>query len=207
MNPMEVDITALNAIADSFSDEENGNAEGYAKFLVRLEHNNEITDEEANSYIGIYRLFDKIEKSDGAIIGSLLSSGKDLTLKNLLTESRNRKKYGKIDESINDDHIMTEMQANSENMKIDAQIETAFQDDYMRHSAREALRKMMPESLKNADINENSSFEEIISAIEEYSEESAKAVQAEYERESYWTRLHRKVKACPAKPDSCGSFP
>ncbi|MCR4745246.1 MAG: DUF6240 domain-containing protein, partial [Lachnospiraceae bacterium] len=160
INPMEVDITALNAIADSFSDEENGNAEGYAKFLVRLEHNNEITDEEANSYIGIYRLFDKIEKSDGAIIGSLLSSGKDLTLKNLLTESRNRKKYGKIDESINDDHIMTEMQANSENMKIDAQIETAFQDDYMRHSAREALRKMMPESLKNADINENSTFEE-----------------------------------------------
>ena len=181
IDPMEIDVGTLSTIVDTFAEEDNENADGYAKFLVKLEQSNEISDEEAASYIGIYRLFDKIEKSDGAIIGSLISSGKDLTLKNLLTESRNHKKYGKIDELIDDEHPMTEAQENSENLKIDTQIETAFQDDYLRHSTKEILRKLDPSALKEAEIDGNSTVGEILSGLEEYSEESEAALKEEYE--------------------------
>ena len=181
IDPMEIDVGTLSDIVDTFSEEDDTNANNYAKFLLNLEHNNEISDEEATSYIGIYRLFDKIVKSDGAIIGSLISSGKDLTLKNLLTESRNQKKYGKIDELIDDEHIKTEAQENSENLKIDTQIDTAFRDDYLRHSTKEILRRMTPDALKHSDINEESSLNDILKSIEEYSEKNEEAAKAEYE--------------------------
>lgn len=45
--------------------------------------------------IGIYRLIDKVEKSDGAVIGQLVKEGRELTFSSLLSAVRTRRAEGK----------------------------------------------------------------------------------------------------------------
>jgi len=99
-------------------------SEKYSEFLVKLERRGEITDEEKSAYIGIYRLFDKIEKKDSRVIGKVLSSGEDLTLKNLLTAYRSGK-FGNIDVNINDEFGTLENLV-SKGESITEQIERGF---------------------------------------------------------------------------------
>ena len=63
--------------------------------MVRLEQRKEISAEERDGFIGIYRMLHQIEKRDDAAVGALLSQGGDMTLKNLLTQVRNRNAGGK----------------------------------------------------------------------------------------------------------------
>ena len=51
--------------------------ERYSRFLRKLEEKNEISDREKTAFIGVYRLFRQIEKSDGRLIGNVLSSGEE----------------------------------------------------------------------------------------------------------------------------------
>ena len=107
VNPLELDIDAINdMIAQIESEEGVSEEERFSSFLVRLEENNEITEQARAAYIGIYRLLYQIEKSDGAAIGAAVNSGKTLTLKNLLTEARTRR--AGVDAKIDDDTPLAE---------------------------------------------------------------------------------------------------
>lgn len=76
--------------------------EKYSEFVWNLEKNGEINQDEKAAFIGLYRLFRKIEKSDGRLTGDVLKSDEKLTLSNLLAASRSDKASGmdvKIDEN------------------------------------------------------------------------------------------------------------
>ncbi len=89
INPLECTIDELDEKVSSILKEQGNTAEQkYSEFLVRMEETNSITQNERNAYIGIYRLLYNVEKNDGAAIGSLLQSGRELTFGNLLTEER-----------------------------------------------------------------------------------------------------------------------
>lgn len=75
--------------------------EKYSTYLWKLEKQNGISDEERKSYIGIYRLLNNVEKTDGAVIGSVLDTGKELTMSNLLTAVRTMKHKG-VNVEVND---------------------------------------------------------------------------------------------------------
>ncbi len=75
--------------------------EKYSTYLWKLEKQNGISEEERKSYIGIYRLLNNIEKTDGAAIGSVLDTGKALTMGNLLTAVRTIKHKG-VNVEVND---------------------------------------------------------------------------------------------------------
>ncbi len=85
-NPLNENIFELEKSLSEETFEESG--EKYAKFLFRLEKNGEITEDEKQAFIGMYRLFNQVEKKDGKVIGNVLSSGKELTLSNMLEASR-----------------------------------------------------------------------------------------------------------------------
>ncbi len=89
INPLGEDIFKLEKTLEEESFEETG--EKYSRFLLRLERSGDITDDEKQAFIGMYRLFNKIEKQDGRVIGNVLSSGKELTLKNMLEASRSNR--------------------------------------------------------------------------------------------------------------------
>lgn len=105
-NPIDIPLDTLNEEIKQFK-EENGisDEDGYARYLRKLEKQDGITASERDAYIGIYRLLHNVEKTDGAAIGSLVRSGRDITLGNLLTEVRT-KRTGSMNKVIDDSYGM-----------------------------------------------------------------------------------------------------
>lgn len=101
-NPLEESLDNLKEALLKMEDDPTVAIKDYARFLGRLENRNEITENERNAYIGIYRLLRQYEKSDGAALGSLLGENAQVSLKNILSAIRSGKKSGldiKISES------------------------------------------------------------------------------------------------------------
>mgnify|MGYP003290006291 CR=1 FL=1 len=93
INPLTESVDALAARVEEIRKEDNleGNSEKFARYLFKIERSGQITPEEKTAYIGIFRLFNQLEQTDGAAIGSVLESGKQLTLGNLLSAMRTAK--------------------------------------------------------------------------------------------------------------------
>ena len=88
-DPLREDIFDLEKKLSEETEDES--QEKYSRFLLRLEHSGNISEDEKQTFIGMFRLFNTIEKQDGKVIGNVLSSGKELTLKNMLEASRNNR--------------------------------------------------------------------------------------------------------------------
>ena len=99
-NPLDTDIYELSNELLS-EDEDTGNTK-YTEFLYKLEKSSEITESEKTAFIGLYRLFRKIEKSDGKLVGDVIKADEKLTLSNIISASRSDRQVGtdiKIDDS------------------------------------------------------------------------------------------------------------
>lgn len=158
INPLEMNVEELNAKAEDIKERLNtGEEEKFSKYLWRLEHNQEITEQERSGYIGIYRMLHQIDKTDGAVIGALIQQGAELSLKNLLTAVRTNRNPG-INVSI--DNNFGEIESiNTQELSITQQIEAAYQTD----CAKEALRYATPEGMQQAQGSiENMTPEELL---------------------------------------------
>lgn len=94
INPLSVNMEELENYLDNQDREPEREIEKYSEYLYRLEKNHAISEEERDAYIGIYRLFRQLQKTDGAAIGTLLHQGVEPTIKNLLSAMRSNKKHG-----------------------------------------------------------------------------------------------------------------
>lgn len=90
-NPLEKSFSQLEQYFEQLPEEYKQEAESYSRFLCGLEKNHEITPEERESYIGIYRLLRQIEKTDGAAVGALVNTQARLHFSNLLSAVRSGK--------------------------------------------------------------------------------------------------------------------
>lgn len=123
-NPLEIPLDRLNEELEQINDESGAvSQEKYSRYLWQLEKNHQITQEERAGYIGVYRLLNQIEKSDGAVIGAVIESQQELTLGNLLTQARTMKGNG-IDSRIDDKTGLHEV--NTIKMSITDQIQLGF---------------------------------------------------------------------------------
>ncbi len=122
INPLGEDIFKLEKTLSEESFEESG--EKYSRFLLRMERSGQISDDEKQAFIGMYRLFDKIEKQDGRVIGNVLSSGKELTLENMLEASRSNRQTGS--EFVIDDDFGRLEQLVEKGESITSQLDRAF---------------------------------------------------------------------------------
>lgn len=145
VNPLEMDVSQLNAKAEEIKKQiDAGGEEKYSKYLWKMEQKQEITPEERDSYVGIYRLLNQIDKTDGAVIGALLNQGADLNMKNLLTAVRTSKNSG-ISVSVDDSFGETDT-VNTQELSISQQIEASYQTD----CAKEAFAMVTPEGMEQA---------------------------------------------------------
>ena len=194
INPLETDIHGLSRRIDGLNDTKGLNealkkTDKFAEYLIRMEKSGGFTEEERASYIGIYRLFDKIEKSDGAVIGSLVDAGKELSLKNLLSEVRSRKK-GFIDVNVDEDFGGVE--THDGNLRIDAQIDMAFKKVYLEGEAAEISERLDPAVLKRAGVNEDTTLDELADIVRQGAEsptDISKELYAEASEEARMARL------------------
>ena len=144
INPMDVPIDELNiAIRQKRYHAGVTEADNFATYLRDVEKQGGISAEERESYIGIYRMFDKLRKSGDREAGYLFANGSRLTVRNLLTAMRSRRASG-IDVSVDDSLGMLE-ETEVTGKKIDAQIERAFTN-------REETGTNIPDAFEHADI-------------------------------------------------------
>ncbi len=184
ISPLDMTMQELadtaSQIKNEISDDRN---EKYSEFLWKLEKNNEITQEERDSYIGIYRLISQVERSDGAVIGALVNQGADITMKNLLSAVRTKGK-GQMDYKVDDDFAGV----NSVNggSRIDDQIAAAYNTNCIKDVLDEISPEKMdfanddnwldmtPEQLKqaieSAETDQNMSDEYAAEQLEEFKE-------------------------------------
>ncbi len=100
-NPLEMSMEDLEAKLGEDPDPA-GEAERYSHFLYRMEQYRSITEEEKESYMGIYRMITQTLKDDGAAVGTLINTQGEINFKNLLSAVRTRRNKGmdlKIDDN------------------------------------------------------------------------------------------------------------
>ncbi|MCR4755370.1 MAG: DUF6240 domain-containing protein [Lachnospiraceae bacterium] len=145
VNPLDLDIDELvNHISETDHDPKR-EAEKYSRFLYKLEQSGKITDEERTSYIGIYRMLNRIERTDHAAIGKLLESNTDMTFGNLLRAMRSSGKV--IDAGIDDSFGMLSERI-PKGISITDQIEEAFKNKISEEDYNKLDEEYLMENVK-----------------------------------------------------------
>ena len=138
-NPLNTTIDELDKkLIDINSSKDLSSEEKYSKYLWQLQKSGDISEQEREGYIGIYRLLNNIEKSDGAAIGAVLQTNREMTLGNLLTAVRSIKNQG-IDKKI-DDSFGEIKELNYMSSSISEQINEGFQASEMSDSANDSYK-------------------------------------------------------------------
>lgn len=125
VNPLEKSFAELEQYFESGEQTYEQEAESYSRFLHRLDRNGDITPEERDSYIGVFRLLHQIEKSDGAAVGALVNAQAEVHFANLLSAVRSNRarNYDKTA----DDTIAKGLEYVKRGESIPEQIGKAFQ--------------------------------------------------------------------------------
>ena len=164
-NPMEVTIDELDNKLNTYDENSFVTEDKYSEFLWKMEQKNELTSQERESYIGIYRLVNQIEKSDGALVGALVSQGADLTMENLLSAYRSRRK-GNVEYSVDDNFNGVESRLTSD---ISQQIEKGFNKNNNQYYGN--LAQKILDNLNNSDITQADGSQNIMDmSLEEFAE-------------------------------------
>lgn len=210
-NPLDTDINVLNEQLEEIKAEvADDTTDKYSEFLWKLEKNNEITDEERKSYIGMYRLINNVVKTDGEVVGALVNQNADITLKNLLTGVRNIKNKGinvEVDEGFEglqkitfkteliNEQISSSFNSNSgeQHSNQNSQAET-----YYNNLLKQALNEMSPEKLEK--IFENGNIKDM--SLEQFADKLAGLEEDNKTIDSYFKEQLEMLKTASKVEDS-----
>lgn len=150
INPLDVPVDELNAAIR----ERNYNAGvteagDFAAYLRDMESMGEVSPEERESYIGIYRMMNKLAKSGDREAGCIFANSERLTVRNLISAMRSRRASG-MDIAVNENFGMLET-ANEHGKRIDEQIGSAF--DSFRAVPENTEKFMQQNGIEQTMIN------------------------------------------------------
>lgn len=148
INPLSMPIEELNdLIQDYIQEEDLAGEERFSEFLQQLDRKGTITKQERNRYIGIYRLLDKVTRSKGKDIGTLVRNGQSVTLQNLLTAHRSNRAVGM--DTVLDESFGGYKTSASEN-SISDQILDGFDPlaPHQQYMANQLLHRLTPELIQ-----------------------------------------------------------
>lgn len=195
ISPLDMSMSDISETARRIKSENpDERDEKFSEFLWKLEKKNEISEEERDSYIGIYRLISQVEQSDGAVIGSLVNQGADITMKNLLTAVRVRGKSA-MDYKVDD--TFAGVDSVSRGIKIDSQIESAYHTNCLR----DVLDTLSPEKMEFVKYDSwlDMTPEQLRQAVYEANEDSALS-------EQYATEQLRQFNQAVSVPENVYAF-
>lgn len=138
-NPLAMDMQELETYLNNQERNPEQEFEKYSEYLYKLERNHSVTESERDAYIGIYRLFRQLEKTDGAAIGALLQQGAEPTVKNLLSAMRSSKKRG-MDVTVDDGFVG--MESSYKGKSISEQIEGGIRTSYYQKLAADIYDRL-----------------------------------------------------------------
>lgn len=141
VNPLDISLEDLSEQVKEIRSEIGAEDLSFSKYLWKMDHQKAITPEERESMIGVYRLLDKIEKSDGAAAGQLLKEGRELSLSALLSALRTRRDAG-MDVQVDD-----EFGGLRDTVASGATISEQIQAAYQQNVAGELKKNLSPKVL------------------------------------------------------------
>ena len=155
-NPLEMNFPELEQYFDSLPEEYESASESYSRFLYGLEQKKEITQQEREAYIGIYRMLHQIDASDGAAVGALVNTGAQVHFANLLSAVRSGK-FKSMDVTVSDELGVT-MEVIRKGESISEQIARGFVKEMKQlltdvsysEEAEESYSQMEVEQLRTA---------------------------------------------------------
>lgn len=161
INPLDMPVDELTEKVNELKKELGVTGEEkYSRYLWKLERESSISPEDRKAYIGIYRLLNNIEKTDGAAIGAVVKAEQDMTLKNLLTAARTIRSGG-VNTEVNDKFGALES-ISFQNETITDQIQSAFQGEKQTDAKTEyynTLVNNIMDEITPAKLNEVSKAE------------------------------------------------
>ncbi len=188
INPLEISLDELQiAVNERYADVVDEDI-SFRKFLWKMDHHGEISEEERQSMIGVFRLLDKIEKSDGAVIGQVVKEGRELSLSALLSATRTKRAEG-LDVSVDDEFGGLERVAVN-GSSISEQIQSAYSKVLVSQLEKSISPKYMRE---NADSFMDMSLETLLENCEE--------AQVKGEMDSYYEHMAEELKEAIADAD------
>lgn len=151
INPLEISLEELEKHLDSM-DKTDNEPERFSVFLNRLDESKMITEDERQSFIGIYRLINSIEKNDSQAVGSLINSRAEINFSNLLSAVRSGKHHG-MDIQIGDDTGVIE-ETILKGISISEQIGKAYHNADAVETARQAgsVSEEVAKALENMEM-------------------------------------------------------
>lgn len=145
VNPLKMTVEQLGEYLNNQDDEPERKAANYAKFLMQLEKQDEITELERESYIGIYRMLSGLDKNDDAAIGAIINTGVEFSFANMLSAMRSAAK-SHMDYKVSDDFGGVDSKISTP--AIDAQINAAYEAN---RESMDAVTQMMQEAATVSD--------------------------------------------------------
>jgi hypothetical protein len=173
VNPMDAEISVLNGYVEEKQENITGKVEKFSEFLYELDRNKEITSEEREKYIGVYKMFNMFKKDAGKAIGALVNQGSEVTLENLVMAIDSRRKYD-MDVTLDTDAGMAEISG-----------KTAYFENLFSSLGK----KITPDRLKNSESEEGeeTTLETLFEQIETDDEtEQMEQRAAFYQQELEW---------------------
>lgn len=187
-NPLEMNLDELGEKVSQISAEITSEDISFRKYIWKLDHSGAVTPEERKSMIGIYRLLDKVEKSDGAVIGQVIRDGRELSFSSLLSAVRSRRAEG-IDQTVDDEfggleQVVTGGESISDQIgaafgssvaaKLQKNLSPAVLKDKKDSYMEEPLEVILDECLNGEDAVQEDAryYEELASEIREMAAES-----------------------------------
>lgn len=189
INPLDISLEeldeAVKEVRETIVDEDIS----FRRFLWKMDHQGDLTEEERQSMIGVYRLLDKIDKSDGAVIGKVIKEGRELSLSSLLSATRTRRAEG-MDISVDEEFGGLEDTVHT-GMMIDEQIRAAYGSSVVEKLQRNLSPKVLHES---GDASMEMSLEELL-------ERCMTEGESETEMKPYYQELSDRVAAAMDDPE------
>ncbi len=152
INPLNTDIRELNEQLEAINDELNAKSynEKYSEYLWKLEKKGDITKEERDAYIQLYRVMHQINSFDGRALGAVAKAGQEMTLANLYTAVKT-KQSGGIDKKLDEEFGLLENEYTEDALTAYMEGVNSLEEDEALH--REYQYERMQEKLNAiADI-------------------------------------------------------
>ncbi len=138
VNPLEQSFAQLNEYFDAQPEDYREQAESYGRYLYGLEQSKQITEQEREAFIGVYRLLHQIEQKDGAAVGAVVNMQVELQFSNLLSAVRSGK-FRHMDVRATDElGVLKELVKKGEALSISEQISGGYEKEalaQLRHIA------------------------------------------------------------------------
>lgn len=187
-NPLTMSLEELEDYLDRQNSSPEREFEKYSEYLYKLEKNQSVTEQERDAYIGLYRLFRQLEKTDGAAIGTLIHQGMEPTVRNLLSAIRSNKKHG-MDVSIHDQFGGVTSSYLGKSISEQLSAVSGKEEGYHKKKAAEIFDRLDGGKMGAIAFDPDMSLEELAAALREAeqdqeAEQSYGRQQAEAFRES-----------------------